>query len=178
MKSKTRTITLTANLAAAATALRLIKNGAAGPIQFINLPGSFSILAGSMLGPISGFITGVISILTSDIILGAGIWTIMTSTTCGLIGFISGIIWHRRKPSKIEAVTLSYILFLSYDIITSITLYLPFMSPPKALIVGITGLFLPIMGGSMYAIGPITELSSTIITTILLNKFKGEEEIA
>ena len=70
-----------------------------------------------MLGPINGLITGMLTFIVSDIFLGLGPWTFITSTLSGIIGLISGLIWKIKKISKIEVLILSYLLFLIYDIL-------------------------------------------------------------
>lgn len=175
-KPKTKDITLTANLTAAAVALRIIKHTIVGPFQFINFPCAFSVIAGVMLGPLNGLITGILTFTVSDIFLGLGPWTFITSTLAGIIGLISGLIWKTKNLSKTEALILSYLLFLVYDVASSFLLYLPFMPPMKAFIIGIIGLFMPVMGGYLYAIGPITEFSTAMITSIIITKINGYKE--
>lgn len=175
-KPETKEITLIANLTATAVALRIIKHTIIGPFQFINFPCAFSVIAGIMLGPINGLITGMLTFIVSDIFLGLGPWTFITSTLSGIIGLISGLIWKTKKISKIEVLILSYLLFLIYDITSSFLLYLPFMPPTEAFTIGIIGLFLPIMGGYLYAVGPITEFSTAMITSIIITKINGHKE--
>jgi len=170
---KTRKLALAANFAASAVALRFVKHSIVGPIQFINFPCAFTVVAGSLLGPVYGFVVGVLSFIVSDIFLGLGVWTIVTSSLCGLIGVISGLIWNGRKASNVEVLVMSYTLYLMYDILTSFLLYLPLMPPLEAFTIGVLGLFLPVMGGYLYAVGPITEFSSAFITSILVAKING-----
>jgi len=166
-------LALTANFAASAVALRLFKHSILGPFQFVNFPCAFTVVAGSLLGPIYGFAVGVLSFIVSDVILGLGFWTIVTSMLCGLIGAVSGLIWNGRMASKIEVLVTSYILYLLYDVLSSFLLYLPLMPPLEAFIMGVVGLFLPVMGGYLYAVGPVTEFSSALITSILVTKING-----
>jgi len=170
-----RKIALTANLTATAVALRFIKHGLMGPLQFINIPGIFALTAGTLLGPLTGFLVSVLIFLTSDFFLGFGPWSIVTSSMCGVIGGIAGLLWRKRATSRVEVLIISFILFLIYDVSTSFLLYIPLMSPMEALIMGIIGLFTPVMGGGLYAVGPITELSSSIVSSILIGKIKGGE---
>jgi len=170
---KTRDLTLIANLVASATALRLIKHVLLGPIQFINIPCIFAIISGALFGPIHGLIVGFMIFIVSDVFLGLGLWSIVTSSLCGIIGFISGIIWRNGLPSRVEALITSYFLLLFYDVFSSFLLYLPLMPPFEALITGIVGLFIPVMGGSLYAVGPVTEFSSAFVASIVMLKIGG-----
>lgn len=169
----TKRIALTANLAAIPVALRIIKHNTIGTIPIINFPVAFALISGALLGPLSGFVVGILSFLVSDIFLGLGYWTIGTSLTCGLIGLISGILWRKRDPCRLELLALTLMLTFTYDILTSILLYALFMPLQEAVIMGLVGLFLPAMGGTLYAMGPIVELSTSILVSILLPKIKG-----
>ena len=53
------------------------------------------MLAGAALGSESGFMIGSVSMLASNIFFGQGIWTPWQMFTMGLIGYISGLIFHR-----------------------------------------------------------------------------------
>lgn len=168
----TRTVALTANLAAASVALRLVKHMFIGAIPIINFPAIFAIITGAILGSINGFIVGALSFMVSDVFLGMGTWTMVTSLSCGMIGFISGLIWYKRKPYTLEVMVLSTILIFIYDLLSSILLYITVMPLREAVIVGLIGLFLPAMGGALYMIGPIVEISSAIIISILIPRLR------
>ncbi len=172
-----RKIALIANMAASAVALRLIKHIIAGPIQFINIPCMFAIISGTIFGPMYGLLVGFLSFIVSDIFLGLGLWSFITSSLCGFIGFLSGIIWKGKCTSKAEVLIISYLLLLMYDILSSTILYLLFMPPLEAFIISIIGLFLPVMGGYLYAVGPITEFSSAFLTSIIIFKVNGVSRI-
>lgn len=169
---KTKDIALISNLTAASVALRLVKHIFIGVIPIINFPIIFSIISGAIMGPVNGFLVGVLSFIVSDIFLGMGIWTLITSLSCGLIGFVSGLIWYKRNPCSLEILVLSTILIFIYDILSSILLYLPLMPPIEALILGFIGLFIPVMGGRLYAIGPVVEFSSAMVISLLIPKMR------
>ncbi|MEM3615088.1 MAG: ECF transporter S component [Candidatus Methanomethylicia archaeon] len=167
-----RTVALTANLAAASVALRLVKHMFIGAIPIINFPAIFAIIAGAISGCVNGFIVGVLSFMVSDVFLGMGVWTIVTSLSCGIIGFMSGLLWCKRKPYILEVMVLSTILIFIYDLLSSILLYLTVMPLREAVIVGFIGLFLPAMGGTLYMIGPIVEISSATVISILIPRLR------
>ncbi len=54
------------------------------------------IIAGAALGGESGFMVGSVSMLASNIFFGQGIWTPWQMFAMGLIGYISGIVFHGR----------------------------------------------------------------------------------
>ncbi|MCS7366788.1 MAG: ECF transporter S component [archaeon YNP-WB-062] len=170
---KTRQLALTANLAAIPVALRIIKHNIVGAIPIINFPVAFALISGALLGPLNGFIVGLLSFLVSDIFLGLGYWTIFTSLTCGIIGLIGGLMWRGRNPCRLELLAVTLMLTFTYDILTSILLYAIFMPLQEAVIMGLIGLFLPAMGGTLYAMGPIVEVSTAILVSILLPKVRG-----
>ncbi|MEM2452593.1 MAG: ECF transporter S component [Candidatus Methanomethylicia archaeon] len=170
---KTRDITLISNLTAASVALRLVKHIFIGVMPIINFPIVFSIISGAILGPLNGFLVGALSFIVSDIFLGMGIWTLITSLSCGLIGFLSGLIWYKKNPCSLEILVVSTILILVYDILSSVLLYIPLMPIKEALILGFIGLFIPVMGGTLYAIGPIVEFSSAMIISMLIPRMRG-----
>ena len=79
---------------------------AASRIVFAWLPSfkpvtAMSIIAGTHFGPESGFLTGAISAIVSNIFFGQGPWTPFQMLTWGLIGFGAGLFeklgWMKNK---------------------------------------------------------------------------------
>jgi energy-coupling factor transport system substrate-specific component len=81
--------------------------------------------------------------------------------------------WRGRNPCRLELLAVTLMLTFTYDILTSILLYAIFMPLQEAVIMGLIGLFLPAMGGTLYAMGPIVEVSTAILVSILLPKVRG-----
>jgi energy-coupling factor transport system substrate-specific component len=158
-------IVLTGLLASSAIALRIFKHAIIGPIQIINLPAVFTILAGLILGPISGSTVGIISYVSSDFLLGFGPWTIVTSIFMGLIGGIFGLIKNKISNPYQLFILIVVFLFIN-DIFTSTLLYMLTLDFFNAFILSLIGLFLPVQGGFMIGIGPITEISSAFLVVI------------
>lgn len=50
------------------------------------------IVAGSVLGPAGGFMTGALSALVSNMVLGQGMWTPWQMYAWGVIGYVSGFL--------------------------------------------------------------------------------------
>ncbi|MDW8035622.1 MAG: hypothetical protein RMI85_04115 [Candidatus Korarchaeum sp.] len=152
---------------------RLAKHLLIGPMQVINLPLIFTMLAGYFDGASVGFIVGFLSFLISDSFLGMGLWTLVDGFIAGLIGSLMGI-FRRVMNAKLKILFVSSYLFtLSYDILTSWLLYMAFgLAPLNALVIGIIGLFLPVSGGNVLAIGPITEALTAISFSLLVVELK------
>lgn len=148
---------------------RLAKHTLIGPMQLINLPLLFTMLAGYFDGMLAGFAVGFLSFLLSDSFLGIGIWTLADGFIAGLVGSLArvlrgamGIRW------KILFVS-SYLLTLFYDILTSWILYMTFgLAPLHSLVIGIMGLFVPAGGGNAFMIGPTTELLTALSFSLLV----------
>ncbi len=169
---KSRIIACTAAIVGMSVAIRISKN-LITTIQFVNIPLVFTIVGATMLGWLYGLLIGILSFVVSDILLGLGPWTIFTSTTCGLIGALWGLFFRKVNDSLLVFLTV-FLLTLTYDIFTSWILYVIFgIEPMKAIIISIVGLFLPIMGGFMIGVGPITEASTAFLTTIFLKGLKS-----
>ena len=147
---------------------RLGKHLLVGPIQFINLPLLFAMLSGMLYGAEVGMGVGFLSFLVSDSFLGLGLWTIVDGGTAGLLG----VLWSRIWPkNRLFLVILAYLTTFLYDIVTSCTLYMIFgLSPMEAILVGILGLFIPVAGGELFAIGPTTEAATAITLLFIADK--------
>ncbi len=157
---------------ALAVAARMGKHALVGPLQFVNLPLLFTMLAGMLYGSSVGFGVGFLSFLASDSILGLGIWTLIDGGLAGMIGAL----WSRLESrSRILLFILAYSSVFMYDILTSWILYMIFGFPPvEAFVIGFVGLFLPVAGGGAIAIGPTTEATTSLLLSILAPKLMRE----
>lgn len=71
-----------------------------------------------------------------------------------------------------------YLCVFFYDITTSALTYLiSGLSPTNALIIGLIGLFIPVEGGWIFGIGPITEFTTSLLTTILITVLKKNNKL-
>lgn len=172
--SRTRKITYTAILIALAVSLRLMKHMLFGSLQFINFPAIFAIAGGILFGPITGATVGVTSYLLSDIVLGMpGPWTVVNALLMGFFGGLSGFIWRRIDGnfSKVATGVVVYLMVFAFDILSSWILNMVIGFPPLvAFIWGMLGLFLPvpISGGFMFGIGPITEATTSVVVVAIV----------
>jgi len=164
---KALALTRTSIYIALAVTLRYMKNTFT-TIQFINIPLIFTILAGIHLGYIPGFIVGIFSYLISDLLIFPGLWTVVDSFLAGIIGAMWGIM-YRVKMSKVELFILVFLSILLYDILSSSILYMLFgLSPFQAFTLGILGLFIPVYGGGMIGVGPLTEGISAFFLNLIV----------
>ncbi len=157
---------------ALAVAARMGKHALLGPLQFVNLPLLFTMLAGMLYGSGVGFGVGFLSFLASDSILGLGIWTLIDGGLAGIIG----VLWSRLKSrDRLLLFVLAYSSVFLYDILTSWILYVIFgFSLVEAFIIGFVGLFLPVAGGGAIAIGPTTEATTSLLLSVLAPRLLSE----
>lgn len=78
-------------------------------ISFISIP---AMLAGIMLGPLSGFTVGILADLIGCIIAPHGPFMIMLSISSGLFGFIPGVIFLVFRLHPHLKIAISYFLTL------------------------------------------------------------------
>ena len=76
-----------------------------GRIIFSPIPGfkpvtAITIIVGIALGAESGFIVGSLSAIISNIFFGQGPWTPFQMFVWGIIGFISGLFFYKKKNKK------------------------------------------------------------------------------
>ena len=58
---------------------------------------ALTIISGIGLGAVPGFLVGALSMLVSDIFFGQGPWTPWQMFTMGLIGFLAGAVFRRKR---------------------------------------------------------------------------------
>ncbi|WEU39905.1 MAG: hypothetical protein OdinLCB4_005395 [Candidatus Odinarchaeum yellowstonii] len=161
--NKTVEITLTALLSASSISLRLFKHIIIGPIQVVNIPAAISIVTVLVIGVAAGASVALISILCSDLILGFGMWSIVTSTflvaICIVVNFLKN-----RIQDRVQLFTVIVLILFINDVFTSTILYMILgFQLVTALATSIIGLFLPAGGGYMIAPGPVTEVSTALL---------------
>jgi len=141
----------------------------------ISLTTPLTILSGFYLGSLSGFLVGFISMIISDMYLGFGPWTIVTSISMGLVGFLSGLILPRVRD-RVLLFVLAYLFTLFYDVVTSILTISVFFGTPVW--VALINLFTPVFIGVVpYPMGPVHEFSTAFLSTYLLGLFRRNEYI-
>ena len=124
-------IVLLAELAAIAAVVR-IPFAAIPSVQ----PTSFIIMmAGLALGSERGFLTGSMAALVSNIFLGQGPWTPWQMFAFGIIGFISAIVFQKRKYlayNKVVLCVYGFIMtFVVYGLILDTATVFMYTDRPK-----------------------------------------------
>ena len=81
-----------------------------------------SILAGFLLGPISGFISGVVGFYLSNYLVWGlqGPWTVFQCLGAGLAGFIGGLIGNLGKKTRTKFLISTFIGIIVYEIIVTV----------------------------------------------------------
>lgn len=74
--------------------------GALGRVAFAAVPGfnpnsAIVMIAGMQFGPLAGFLTGSLSALASNMLLGQGPWTLWQMTAWGMMGCLAGVFARR-----------------------------------------------------------------------------------
>jgi energy-coupling factor transport system substrate-specific component len=167
----TRKVAVIAVFASMVTAFRVAKNLVTA-VQFINLPLSLAFTASLIFGGEIGFAVGFLGYLLSDLLIYPGPWTVVNSIVAGALSYLLGVLPGSSRQRIIVFAT-TFLLCLLFDIVTSALLYIILgLEPARALIIGIVGLFLPVMGGYLLGVGPVTELSTALLTTFLVEALK------
>lgn len=84
------------------------------------------IITGVSLGAESGFLVGAVTMLVSNIIFGQGPWTPWQMFALGIIGFLSGIIFRKRKNRP------NVIVLAVYGFLAAVVIYGGIMNPAAA----------------------------------------------
>ncbi len=124
-------------------------------------PAAFlSIFGGIIGGPMFGLVVGFLGMVVSDLFIGIGPWTMITSSCMGVIGFLGGFIAFDRKTSRIRLTIMGFIYTALYDILTSVLFAVIF---GYSLWISIVSLYLPFLTGSVYPFGLVHELTTALL---------------
>jgi len=164
-----RVVALVSLFTALGIAVRLAKHALVGTLQFLNAPLLAAMVAGYTAGPLAGMLTGILSFALSDLLLGLGPWTVVDSLLAGAIGGAWGLLRAKHRATLI--FVLAFISEFMYDVLSSYFLLLMFVRDPvTALIYSLLGLYLPVMGGYMIGVGPLTEAVTAGLTAALISR--------
>jgi uncharacterized membrane protein len=153
--SRAKTVAMLVCLTSLIAATRVVL--AAGPPN-VKPTAFLSIFSGIIGGPMFGLTAGLLGIGVSDLFLGMGPWTLITSSCMGLIGFLGGFI--DCETSRVGLAITGFLYTMIYDVLTSLSF---------AVIYGyswwlsIAGLYLPLLMGSVYPFGLIHETTTAIL---------------
>ncbi len=167
-----KTIANVSLFTALAVSFRLAKHALVGTFQLLNFPLTFAMVAGYFSGSLAGALTGALSFYLSDFLLGLGPWTLVNSTLAAAIGAAWGVI-RKSRPADRSLFISAFISTFAYDVLSSFLLYVLFIREAwYALIYALVGLFLPVMGGYMVGVGPITETLTAGVTTLVISRIR------
>lgn len=100
----TRDVALVATLGATAGAVRVPLAALPG-VQ----PTTFLVVAvGAVLGPLNGFVVGVLAAVSSNMVLGHGPWTLFQALGWGLGGVAGHLVWRRLDLRGLAALGLAW----------------------------------------------------------------------
>lgn len=119
---------------------------------------SIVIIAGIAFGAESGFMTGALSALVSNIFLGQGPWTAWQMLAWGLVGFTAGILAEKNLLSKTWSLFLYGILAsIFFGLLMDTWTILGFIQPlnPTSIL-------------TTYSLGMIFNLSHAVSTVVFL----------
>ena len=172
---RAREVSVITCFTATAAALRLAKNVFIGSIQFVNFPAVFTIIGGLALGPVEGFIIGVMSFAFSDFLMGTvGPWTVYCSLAMGFAGFIVPFMHRIEGGSSLLGLSVcSYMSILAYDILSSVGFFALVAPLNVALTWAIIGLFLP----SPYVFYPVGLMTEIVTVSIIVVVYPRIERI-
>jgi energy-coupling factor transport system substrate-specific component len=151
-----------------AIVFRLLKN-AVTSMQFLNIPLALAFVASYLFGSKIGLMVGFFGYVFSDLLIYPGLWTIVNSLVAGLVSYIFGLSSQRVIQDDLVLFMEAFLLCFFFDLSTSTLLYILFgLEISKALVFAFIGLFLPVMGGYLIGVGPLTEFSTSILTVLLI----------
>ena len=167
-RSEVARIAIVACFVALSSSLRLFKHVAVGPIQFVNFPAVFTVVGGLVFGLKAGVLIGVLSFATSDFLIGSvGPWTVYCSLSMGLVGGMSPFMRRVDGGSSLLGLGVcSYLLVLTYDILSSAMFWALMVPPNMVLTLTFTGLFLP-SPRTLYPVGLVTQIVTVVLIVLV-----------
>ncbi len=116
------------------TAIAVVGRYAFSMLPNVKPMAAIAIISGTSLGAESGLIVGAFSMLASNMMFGQGPWTPWQMFTMGLIGFLAGILFHRKWFA--ESAKRKRIGFLClYGFFSILVLYGGIMNPASLIMV-------------------------------------------
>ena len=162
--NRTKTIAFVAAFSAANAAFRVLLTGGPPNVK----PTAFLVIVSGIVGgPIAGAAVGWLSISLSDLYLGAGVWTLETSTGMAVVGLLAGLLWQRAPRLSRKGLAVGgFLLTMLFDIGTSIADALIFRYPIS---IALAGLYVPFLtpGMNPYPFGLVDELTTAVLLGIV-----------
>lgn len=152
---RTKTIAVLACLASVLAVTRVVLTGGPPNVK----PAAFlSIFGGIIGGPMFGLAVGFLGMAVSDLFLGVGPWTLVTSSGMGIIGFLGGFVYW--NTSRVRLTIIGFVFTAIYDVLTSLVFAVMF---GYSWWISIAGLYVPFLTGSVYPFGLIHELTTAFL---------------
>lgn len=171
VRGRARFIALVSVVSAMGVSLRLGKHAVLGSLQFFNAPLFSAMLAGYLGGPSAGLAAGVMVFTITDLVIGLGPWTLVNSILAGLIGAAWGVV---RLEGMAEVFTAAFLSSFAYDVLSSLLLYAAFYYDLwTALLYALVGLYMPVGGGYLVGVGPLTEFVTSGLTAVAVHRLKN-----
>jgi len=174
LMSASRRVAFVSILTALSVSFRYLKN-ALLPVQFVNIPLAFTMIAGLYTDWVGGALVGLLSYALSDTLISVGPWTLINGVLASLIGAVWSL--FKRLGDTYLAV-IAYLSTFFFDIFSSFLFYLAFGLPLReAFVTGLVGLFIPVYGGGLIGVGPVTEAITAIVVVGLMKSLKRVVEV-
>ncbi|MGQ9780891.1 MAG: ECF transporter S component [Nitrososphaeria archaeon] len=159
MADKIKSIALMSILTATTIASRIVL----APLPNIKPVGFMCLLAGIVGGPSVGFMVGFLTMAITDIsYFGAGVWTLVTATSMGLVGLLGSVFVKLvGNRSRLNLFIAGFFSMLFYDLFTSVALAYVF---GYSALVSIIMLFLP----APYPLGPAHEIVNALLAAFVI----------
>ncbi|ABL77434.1 ECF transporter S component [Thermofilum pendens] len=162
-----RRIAAVAVFTSTAVVFRVAKN-LVTTVQFVNIPLAMAFVSSAILGYKEGFLVGFLSYVLSDMLIGPGFWTLVNPFLAGAFSAVFGFS-YRRGLEKTYLFVSAFLSCFLFDVTTSVLFYMIFgLKPLDALVFGLLGLFVPVVGGFLVGVGPLTEFSTSALAVALL----------
>lgn len=167
-----RTLATSSILISLTVAMRWIKNILTS-FQFVNISLVLAYLGSFFYGPFVGFLVGSMSYVVSDLLIFPGPWTVVNAALAGLVAYIFGVLKKFFREYEFLFV-LAFILTFLFDLLSSSTLYIVFgLNLFDAVFWGFVGLFLPVTGGGIIGVGPLTEFVTSFLCVFLIKALES-----
>lgn len=91
------------------------------------------IISGASLGAETGFLIGAVTMLVSNIVFEQGPWTPWQMFAMGMVGFLAGLLFYRRKNGLKHERIVEKIVLSGYGFIAAVVIYGGIMNPAAAI---------------------------------------------
>lgn len=109
-------------LTAALAALAAVSRAAFAPLEQFKPMASVVIVSGACLGAEGGFAVGALGMFASNMYFSQGPWTPWQMLAMGLVGFISGLFFAKKRPNRVLLAVYGFLVtVVVYGVISDIS---------------------------------------------------------